>query len=128
MALFRRITILYKKMRSAAGGPFASGFSNGFEGNEGPRIFDIDPDSGSAASPPEVTITGQGFTGATSVKLAELEADSFVVDDDGTITVAPQAAVVEMGGSLLGDVEVVTGSGAAVLVDGWTYQGEPFPM
>ena len=65
----------------------ASGFT------PAPRITGVSPSSGSAAGGTVVTITGTGFTGATSVAFETVPAVSFVVLGDSTVTaVSPPAA------------------------------------
>jgi hypothetical protein len=49
-----------------------------------PSIMSFDPPSGSVAS--SVTVTGSGFTGATSVSFGAIAATSFTVDSDTQVT------------------------------------------
>src|SRR6185312_11463249 len=52
-----------------------------------PAITSISPASGGIGGGSTVTITGSGFTGATSVTFAGVNAQSFAVVNDTTITV-----------------------------------------
>lgn len=62
----------------------------GYQTDLTPSIDDIDPDQGPTAGGTEVTITGENFTGATSVTFGDEEAD-FDVDNDGQITATTPA-------------------------------------
>jgi uncharacterized protein (TIGR03437 family) len=57
----------------------------------GPKVTAISPPSGSTAGGNTVTITGTGFTGATTVDLGTVSATSFTVVSSTQITfVAPK--------------------------------------
>lgn len=53
---------------------------------EPPTVSAISPEAGSTDGATDVTITGTGFTGATSVTIGGVEVDSFIVVNDSTIT------------------------------------------
>ena len=76
-----------------------------------PQISSFTPTSGTSGT--TVTITGKNFTGATGVYFGSIEAKSFTVVSDNTIT-----AVVDSGGS--GNISVVTSDGLGSLA-GFTY-------
>jgi hypothetical protein len=56
---------------------------------EGPDVTGLDPDEGPAAGGTEVTITGTGFTDATSVMFGDEEADFDVVSDTEITATSP---------------------------------------
>jgi M6 family metalloprotease-like protein len=77
-----------------------------------PTIASVSPQSGTTNS--AITITGTNFTGATAVTFGGVQAASFAVTNETTIT-----AVVGNGAS--GDIVVTTPSGSAKIA-GFTYQ------
>ncbi len=81
----------------------------------GPVVTNVSPSSGSAGT--AVTITGSGFTGATSVTFGGVGVTPTVVSDTQILAVAPS------GPSGTVDVLVITPSGtsAAVAADQFTY-------
>ncbi|MGA8726232.1 MAG: RHS repeat-associated core domain-containing protein [Acidimicrobiales bacterium] len=83
-----------------------------------PVVEQISPSYGPPAGGSRVTITGSGFTGATSVDFGGSSA-SFIVDSDTTITATAPAG----GGTV--DITVTTpgGTSAGGSADQFTYQG-----
>src|SRR5262249_8302232 len=55
----------------------------------GPQISDVSPDNGNSGT--SVTITGSGFAGATAVKFGGVNATTFTVVGDGSITATAPA-------------------------------------
>ena len=51
-----------------------------------PKVTSLSPDNGSTVGGTAVTITGTGFTGATSVKFGAVPASGYTVDSDTQIT------------------------------------------
>ena len=88
----------------------------GFTYLAGPAVTGISPSSGPTAGGTTVTITGTGFSGATSVGFGGSAAPSFVVVNDTTIT-----AVTPPGTPGAVDVLVFSPGGSAEVVDGFTY-------
>ena len=84
-----------------------------------PVVTGISPVSGPTSGGTSVTITGTGFTGATSVKFGSTPATSFAVTSDTSITAASPA---ESAGTV--DVTVTTpgGTSATSPADRYTYQ------
>ncbi|HLI74924.1 MAG TPA: IPT/TIG domain-containing protein [Acidimicrobiales bacterium] len=56
-----------------------------------PAVTSVSPGSGPAGGGTSVTVTGSGFTGATSVKFGSASASTFTVNNDGKITVTSPA-------------------------------------
>ncbi len=84
-------------------------------------VKNVEPDSGPQAGETDVTITGEGFGGATSVKFGSTDAMSFQVESETQIkAVAPP-------GSGTVDVTVTTPEGASPTEDAdrFAYQGPP---
>ena len=81
-----------------------------------PTITNLAPTSGPAAGGTTVTITGTGFSRATSVGFGGAAAPSFVVVNDTTIT-----AVTPAGAPGAVDVLVFSPGGSAEVVHGFTY-------
>ncbi|MEI2301004.1 putative Ig domain-containing protein [Ensifer sp. MJa1] len=84
--------------------------------NAFPTISSVSPTTGSPTGGTSVTITGTGFTGATSVKFGSASATSFTVDSATQIT-----AVAPAGAAGPADIVVTTGSGTATLASGFNY-------
>jgi hypothetical protein len=84
-----------------------------------PAISKIKPNKGPAAGGTTVTITGSGFTEATSVQFGSTPATSYVVDSDS------QVEAVSPAGRGTVDVTVATpfGSSVAVAADQFRYKG-----
>lgn len=78
-------------------------------------IVSFDPVQGPEAGGTVVTITGDGFTGATEVAFGDIPADSFVVDSDTqiTATTAPGTGTVP--------VSVTTPAGTIISTDNFTF-------
>ena len=72
-----------------------------------PVVSSISPNTGLADGGTTVTITGSGFTGATSVSFGSTPADSFTVDNDTQITAVSPA------GSGTVDITVTTSGGTS---------------
>ncbi|MFC6354638.1 IPT/TIG domain-containing protein [Luethyella okanaganae] len=85
------------------------------------RVDGVDPGSGPVGGGNTVTISGQCFTGATSVTFGGVPATSFTVVDDATIT-----AVVPAGVGVV-DIQVVGGGtcGTGTLPGGYEYLPAP---
>ena len=79
-----------------------------FEVISPPLVTAFNPTSGKPGT--EVTITGSGFTGATSVRIGDLLASSFTIDSDTQIRAIVPADAVS------GKVTIVTGNGTAISV------------
>lgn len=62
-------------------------------GNTAPAITDVNPSSGPESGFTIVTITGNGFTGATGVNFGGKDAFSYTVDSDTQITAVTPAGV-----------------------------------
>jgi len=89
-------------------------------GPDAPVVTGITPDSGPTTGGTPVTITGSGFTGATSATFDGIAGTSFVVVDDTTITVVtPPHAV---GAVDVAVVHPVNGPSAPL---GFTYVAAP---
>jgi hypothetical protein len=90
-----------------------------------PVVTGISPTTGSTAGGTVVTITGSGFTGATTVEFGTVAAASFTVNSDGSITAttpAEPAATV--------DVTVTTpagGTSSTSAADQFTFFSPPPP-
>lgn len=91
-----------------------------YEADLAPVITDIDPDQGPTAGGTVVVITGENFTGTTSVTFDGVPATDFEVDNDGQITATtpPNSAVPA-------DVVVTTPDGNDTV--GFTYVAPPAP-
>ena len=88
-----------------------------------PEITSISPTAGPTAGGQTVTITGQYFTGATSVTFGGTAGTSVTVVNDSTITVVTPARAI---GTV--EVRVTTTPGTSVdagAVDNYTYQAPP---
>jgi IPT/TIG domain len=88
-----------------------------------PVVTGLAPSSGSVDGGDSVTISGSGFTGATGVSFGGIDAASFTVNDDGSIT-----AMSPPGSAGTVDVTVTTpggGPSAAVAGDQFTYVDPP---
>jgi alpha-tubulin suppressor-like RCC1 family protein len=82
------------------------------------------PNSGPSAGGTSVTISGSGFLGATAVKFGTVNATSFVVNSDSSITAIAPAGV----GTV--DITVVTprGTSAVSAADTFTFAAAPVPI
>ncbi len=83
-----------------------------------PSVTSVSPNSGPVAGGQSVTITGTGFTGATSVKFTSTPATAFSVDSDTQITATSPA---HGGGSVNVYVQTPSGTSAAVLADRYRF-------
>ncbi|SCK31427.1 IPT/TIG domain-containing protein [Streptomyces sp. WMMB 322] len=79
-----------------------------------PSVDSVVPDEGPAGQ--QVTISGSGFTGVTSVQFGVVEAGFVFVDDSTVVATAPDGVA----GSLV-DVTVTTPNGSDTLEDAYTY-------
>ncbi len=88
-----------------------------------PAVTGVSPNSGPSTGGTSVTITGTGFTGASTVSFGTVPAPSFTVVSDTTITVSSPPA---MPGTV--DVKVTTpqGTSAANGADQFTYTSGGF--
>jgi hypothetical protein len=89
-----------------------------------PTAAGITPTAGSTAGGTVVSITGSGFTGATTVSFGTVAAPSFTVLADNTIfaTAPPQAA-----GVVNVTVTTPSGTSAVTVADRFTYTAAPAP-
>ena len=92
-----------------------------FEGTPVPVISSISPTSGPTSGGTTITITGTGFTAATSVKFGNAAATSFVVSSATQIAAVTPAGTV---GAPL-EVSVTTAGGVATLPSAFTYTPLP---
>lgn len=97
---------------TSGSGTLTAGFTYG-----APHITGISPVEGSIAGGTAVTITGTGFTGATSVTIGSAAATSIVVVNDTTITCVTPGSTVP--GPV--NVAVVTPEGVATAYGIFTY-------
>jgi hypothetical protein len=81
--------------------------------SSGPVVSSVSPATGSTAGGDSVTITGTGFTGATSVMFGTVAGTNVVVNGDTSITVTSPA-----GSAGQVDITVVTPSGTSAVVTG----------
>lgn len=87
----------------------------------GPRVFGISPAHGAFGGGTAVTITGRGFTGATSAKVGVANLIGFTLVDDGTITGTTPA-----GTHGYADVQVLGGlAGTLTAVDAYHFDQNP---
>lgn len=86
-----------------------------------PQVSTISPASGTSSGGTAVTITGTGFTGATSVTFGAAAATSFTVVSDTEITaIAPPGTA--------GAVNVVVTTSAGTGTGPYTYSAAPVPV
>lgn len=83
---------------------------------DGVLLFSVSPPSGAASGGTGVTLSGQDFTGATSVTFGGVAATSVNVVDSSTATAVTPAHAV---GAV--DVTITTPNGSATLPNGYTY-------
>lgn len=83
-----------------------------------PTVTAVSPSSGTADGGTLVTITGTGFTGATSVMFGSTSATTYTVDSDTQITVVSPAVAA---GTVHITVTTPGGTSAAVSEDQFTY-------
>jgi hypothetical protein len=89
-----------------------------------PSVTALGTSSGSTAGGTSVTLTGSGFTGATSVAFGTVPASSFVVNSDTSLTaVAPAqaASIVPI------TVTTASGTSASTTASQFTYSAAPAP-
>lgn len=99
---------------SAGSGTLTNGFTYI---NPAPTVTSISPTSGLIFGGTTTTITGTGFTGASSVTFGGLNAASFNVDSATTITAVTPAHAVGFV-----DVAITTAYGTATLTGGFEYR------
>jgi hypothetical protein len=84
-----------------------------------PTVTEVSPNTGTAAGGESVTISGSGFTSASAVYFGGVEATSFSVNSDGSITAVAPAASAD------GPVDVTVanfgGTSATSAADQFTY-------
>ena len=97
--------------------------TDGFTYYDAPSVSSVGPAFDDVDGGADVTITGTGFTGATSATLRGVAITSFTVVNDTTITGVAGAS--ENAGS--GDVQVFNPVFNGLLEDGWTYYPVPAP-
>jgi PKD repeat protein len=88
-----------------------------------PSITSVSPDSGHRGATQDVTITGENFTGTTTVSFGSgITVNGFTEDSDTQITADITIAGVLTGGTMLGtrDVSVTTAGGTDTLTGGFT--------
>ncbi|WP_395753590.1 autotransporter-associated beta strand repeat-containing protein [Prosthecobacter sp.] len=109
---------------SADGSRLAAGVGGGYiytsQGAAAPTVTSLDITSGSTAGGNSVTITGTGFTGATTVTIGGVAAASFSVVNDTTIT-----AVMPAGTAGSASVVVTTPGGSNAANALFTYNAPP---
>ncbi|HZL99414.1 MAG TPA: matrixin family metalloprotease [Planctomycetota bacterium] len=88
-----------------------------------PDVLSIDPTLGPAGGFTAVTITGAGFTGATSVKFGGIDADSFIVNSNTSITAVTPPGVF----FTTVDVMVADSDGSDTLPASFFYSFDPPP-
>src|SRR5207253_2139795 len=76
---------------TTVGGTSATSASDQFTFVAAPTVTSVAPTAGPTAGGTSVTITGTGFTGATSVKFGATNAASYSVDNDGQVTATSPA-------------------------------------
>lgn len=103
-------------------GTSANTVADNFTYTGGPTVTAISPKAGPIGGGTAVTITGSGFTGATSVTFGGTAATSYTVTNDTTITATSPA---HAAGTV--DVLVVTpgGTSANTAADDFVYGGGP---
>lgn len=84
-----------------------------------PTLAGIAPNSGSTAGGTAITVTGTGFTPATTLTVGGIAATSVVIVNGTTLTAVTPAFI---SGSPVKDVVVNNGVGSATLANGFTYQ------
>jgi hypothetical protein len=92
-----------------------------------PAVGGVFPNSGTTAGFNPVVITGTNFSGATAVLFGSLNALSFTVNSDNSITAIPPP---EMAGTIDIRVQTPTGWSNTVSADHYTFvfpQGNPLP-
>lgn len=92
-----------------------------------PVISSISPSSDYAYGGTPVTITGSGFTGASSAALNGINLTSFSVVDDGHIT-GNTGSTTNPANVGLGPVTVVNGAVTATGANLWTYNHDPLTI
>lgn len=83
-----------------------------------PTLSNVSPASGTIAGGTTITLTGTGFTPATTVTVGGIAATSVVVSNAGSLTAVIPAYV---SGSLTKDITVNNGNANATLTGGFTY-------
>lgn len=100
-------------------GTSAANASDEFTYADAPTVTNVALNFGPTAGGTSVTITGTGFTGATSVQFGSFEAASFIVDSDTSISaITPPATE----GAV--DVSVTNALGTGVDSEAFTYTDE----
>jgi large repetitive protein len=92
--------------------------AGGFTYEVAPTVTGVSPNVGPTAGGTNVTVTGTGFTGATSVIVGGIGAKNVVVVNDSTITATMPADTAG-----LHNIQVTApgGASAKVAADGFTY-------
>jgi IPT/TIG domain/FG-GAP-like repeat len=92
--------------------------------NDPPSISSVAPNTGPSAGGTSVAITGTHFTGASAVRFGGVDASSFTVSSDTSITaIAPPGT-----GTVDITVRNSQGSSFATSGDKFTYSGSPTPV
>jgi IPT/TIG domain/Regulator of chromosome condensation (RCC1) repeat len=99
----------------------ASGLADSYAVVSEPAVTSISPPVGDEAGGTAVTITGLSLTGATSVKFSSVEATSFTVNSETSITAVAPAGI----GTV--DVTVTTPGGTSVTNAGDKFRYAPEP-
>src|SRR5439155_10522794 len=108
---------------TAVGGTSATGAGDQFTFVAPPAVTSVSPTSGPTAGGTTVTITGTGFTGATSVKFGSTDAASFTNDVNTPDQVITAVSPAELAGTV--DITVTTpfGTSATSASDEFTFVG-----
>jgi YVTN family beta-propeller protein len=92
----------------------------------GPQVTAVTPPTGPAAGGTGVTISGTGFSGATSVDFGGLPASSFTVDASGT-SISAVSPAASAAGSVDVTVTVASATSPVVTADVFTYLSNGSP-
>lgn len=92
-------------------------FDAGGVNDDAPALESVEPATGAAAGGDEVTLSGSGLEGTTSVTFGGTEAASFEVVSDNEVT-----AVTPAGAAGAVDVVVTTDVGSDTLTGGYTFE------
>jgi hypothetical protein len=87
-----------------------------------PTIYTVNPNTGSTAGGTNVTLTGFRFTGATSVEIGGIVAQSFTVIDDSHISIVTPAHSAEVV-----NISITTPAGTGTAYNVFTYAQAPAP-
>jgi hypothetical protein len=89
-----------------------------------PSVTAVAPSSGSTAGGTVVTLTGSGFTGATTVSFGSTAANTFAINSDTSLTATAPA---HASGTVDITVTTYSGTSATSSADRFTYSAAPLP-